>query len=97
MANGDTPDLDAFGEFGVPAHVIQKGAKEQVRLGVNEFQGRESIHIRSFHDAGEGYRPTRRGVTIPTALYPELLRGVLELGVSLGVIDPKDLPDMISE
>ena len=97
MANGDMSDLDAFGEFGVPAHVIQKGAKEQVRLGINEFQGRESIHIRSFYDAGEGYRPTRRGVTIPTALYPELLRGVLELGVSLGVIDPEKLPDVASE
>ena len=28
MTNGDTADLDAFGELGVPVHVIPKGDKE---------------------------------------------------------------------
>ena len=93
MAN-DAADLDAFGEFGVPVHIIDKSRREQIRIGLNEFHGRESIHIRSFYDTGEGFRPTRRGVTVSTALYPELLRGVLELGVTLGVLDPEAVADV---
>ena len=94
MANHSGSDPDAFGEFGVPVHIIQKSRQEQIRIGLNEFHGRESIHIRSFYDTGEGFRPTRRGVTVSTTLYPELLRGVLELGVTLGVIDPDVVSDV---
>ena len=97
MGNGNTADLDAFGEFRVPSHVIQKNRREQVWIGINDFQGREYINIRLFFDTGEGYRPTRRGVTVPTGMYPELLKGVLELGVTLGVIDPETLPEVIPE
>ena len=91
MGNGIAADPDAFGEFGVAAHVIQKSASEQVRIGINEYRGREYIDIRGFFDSGEGYRPTKRGVTVPTRLYPELLRGVLELGLTLGVVDQDTL------
>ena len=97
MINGDAADLDAFGEFGIPAHVIQKNLHSQIRIGISEFHGRESIHIRAFFDSGEGYHPTRRGVTIPTRLFPELLRGVLELGATLGVIDPETLANVTLE
>ena len=97
MANENLSDLDAFGEFGVPAHVIQKGGREQIRISLSEFKSRESIHIRSFYDAGDGYRPTRRGVTIPVHLYGELLKGVIELGTALGVIDPESYIDEVAE
>ena len=93
--NGDAADLDAFGEFGIPAHVIQKTRREQIRIGVDEFRGAEYINIRSFFDSGEGYLPTKKGVTIPTGMYPELLRGVLELGVALGVVNPEVLAEVL--
>jgi hypothetical protein len=81
-------DRDAFGAFGVPAHVIEKNKREQVRIGLNEYRGSEYIDIRTFYLADDGYRPTSRGVTLPPRLFGELLRGVLELGTQLGVIDP---------
>ena len=93
MEQDETVDLDAFGEFGVPAHVIEKNSREQVRIGVNEFSGNEYIDIRTFFHSPDGYRPTRRGVTIPTRLYPELLKGLIELGGALGIIDPEALSD----
>lgn len=87
MGNGDGADPDAFGEFGVAAHVIQKSASEQLRIGINECPGQEYIDMRAFFDPGDGYRPTKRGITLPTRLYSEVLRGVLELGVTLGAVD----------
>ena len=97
MSDGDTADLDAFGEFGVTVHVIKKNQREQIRIGVDEYRGREYINIRTFFDTGAGYRPTRRGVTIPTGMYPELLRGILELGVTLEAIVPETLSEVLSE
>ena len=93
MEQDETVDLDAFGEFGVPAHVIEKNSREQVRIGVSEYSGNEYIDIRSFFRSPKGFRPTRRGVTIPTRLYPELLKGIIELGWALGMIDPAALSD----
>ena len=93
MAQDDTTNLDAFGEFGVPAHVIEKNSREQVRIGISEFSGNEYIDIRTFFQSPDGFRPTRRGVTVPTRLYPELLKGVIELGWALGMIDPETLSD----
>ena len=86
----DAADLDAYGKFGVPAHIIEKSSHEQVRIGINEYKGVEYIDIRSFYDASDGFRPSRKGITIPTRLYGELLKGVLELGSILGVLDPSD-------
>ena len=91
MGNGNTADLDAFGEFGVPSHVIQKNRREQVWIGINEFQGREYINIRLFFDTGEGYRPTRRGVTVPTGMYPGVTEGGSGVGGDLGGYRPRDL------
>ena len=79
------------GEFGVLVHSIMKG-NDQVRISVSEFKGKEYIDIRTFYlpnDADdEGYKPTKRGVTVPTDSYWDLLKGVVELGNTLGLLDP---------
>ncbi len=86
--HNDDPELmDAFGEFGVPAHVINKNSQHQVRISVSEYRGVEYIDIRQFFLADGGFRPTKKGVTLSTKLYSELLKGVLELGATLGVLD----------
>ena len=88
----DAADLDAYGEFGVPVHIIEKSSREQVRIGINEYKGVEYIDIRSFYDVSGGFRPSTKGVTIPTRLYGELLKGILELCSTLGVLDqPTDV------
>jgi hypothetical protein len=81
-------EADDFGEFGVPAYVIQKNSRRQIRIGLNEFNRREYMDVREFYRADSGYRPTSRGITLPPSRYAELLRGVLELGSELGIIDP---------
>ena len=87
MSQRNAKDLDAFGEFGVPIHVIEKNPKEQIRISLNEFHGYEYIDVRSFYFAPDGFRPSRKGVTLPKALYGELLKGILELGGALGLIE----------
>ena len=87
---------DMAGKFGVLVHAIKKG-KGQVRISLSEYKENEYIDIRSFYlrkeGAGDEYLPTRRGVTIPTDSYPELLKGIVELGITLGMLDS----DLISE
>jgi len=91
------PDPDEFGEFGVPAHVIHKGGREQVRFYVNEYQGHEYMDIRAFYRSEEGWRPSRKGVTLRPEFYRELLKGVLELGGQVGEISQTTLDAIIKE
>ena len=89
-------DESIAGEFGVLIHSIQKRRTEQIRLSLSEYSGTEYIDIRSFYldRESEEYKPSRRGVTLPPSAFPELLRGVIELGNTLGVIDtPVPIPD----
>tara|TARA_Y100000588_G_C13349409_1_gene541712 strand:- start:19 stop:318 length:300 start_codon:yes stop_codon:yes gene_type:complete len=89
-------DESIAGEYGVLIHSIEKRKTEQVRISLSEYSGNEYIDIRSFYlDRGSSeFKPTRRGVTLPTSAFPELLQGVIELGNTLGVIDtPVSLPE----
>ncbi len=79
--NRDGPGDD---EFGLPVHVFERSASEQIRISLNEFRGFEYIDIRVFFASEDGYRPTRRGLTLRKDLYPELFRGIVELGGALG-------------
>ena len=87
---------DLAGEYGVLVHSIQRGKRNQIRISLNEFKGREYIDLRLFflnNTDEEEYRPTRKGVTLPTEDYGELLKGVIELGTTLGLLDP----DLVSD
>lgn len=84
-------------DYGVPAHIIPKNKKDQIRIGLNEYQGRQYLDIRQFYKGeGEEWKPSPKGVTIPMDLYPELLRGVLLLGEMIGA-DVKSLLDSTDE
>lgn len=73
------------GEYGVPAHIIPKNKKDQIRIGLNEYNGKRYLDVRQFYKAErEEWKPTPKGVTVPMELYPELLRGVLLLGEMIG-------------
>lgn len=84
MADQTTPLGDEFGEFGVLVHTITKSNKEQIRISLNEYRGSEYIDIRSFFQVEGLFKPSRRGITLPTRLYATLLDGVIELGPLLG-------------
>ncbi len=61
---------------------IDKSETERVRLGVNEYQGRNYIDIRVFYqDEGGDWHPTKKGVTLPTDKLDELREAVAGLTV----------------
>ena len=72
-------------DYGVPAHIIPKNKKDQIRIGLNEYQGKKYLDLRQFYRGDDNeWKPSPKGVTIPVDLYPELLRGVLLLGDMIG-------------
>ncbi len=80
-------------DYGVPAHIIPKNKRDQIRIGLNEYKEKQYLDIRQFYRGDENdWKPTSKGVTIPVDLYPELLRGVLLLGDMIGA-DVKALLD----
>jgi hypothetical protein len=88
------PDEDDRGDFGVLIHTIEKARKTQLRIYHSEYQGNEYINIREFFDSEDGWRPTKKGVTLPVRLYGSLLKGVLELGGELGLIEQSFLAEL---
>ena len=95
-----TPDssMDDDGKYGVLVHLIQKNRRQQVRISLSEFNQDEAIDIRQFYiprgEEGSDYRPTTRGVRLPISLYWELLKGVVELGHTLGLLDPAAISEL---
>lgn len=76
---------DNSDEFGVPVHVFDKSPKQQIRISINEFRGTEYVDIRTFYLFDEGFRPTKRGITLTPELIPEFLRGMFRLADTLGI------------
>ncbi len=77
-------ELAAGDEFGVPIHIFAKNSSQQIRISLNEYKGVQYIDIRQFYISENGFRPTKKGVTLRTDLYLELLNGVVLLGEALG-------------
>ena len=82
------------GDFGLLVQTIDKG-KSQVRISISEFNGKKNIDIRTFYIPKEsddgGYKPTRRGVTIPTDSYWEFFNGIIDVGNTLGLLDDESM------
>jgi hypothetical protein len=74
-------------EFGIPSFAISKSDQEEIRFAVGEYKGHEYIDIRSYFRSPDGFRPTKKGITLKPALYGELLKGVFQVGLDLGLID----------
>lgn len=70
---------------------VQKHGKEKIVLQVSNFKGKKYIDIRTqFLDSdGDGWIPTKKGITLNVNLSPELLIAFLEL---MNEIDWKNLP-----
>lgn len=85
--------LEDADKFGILVHAFDRTDDEQVRIYFGEFRGTRYIDIRIYYLAEDGFRPTKRGIRIHEELFPELLRGVLELFEVLNV-DPKSLSEL---
>ena len=89
---------DDEGKYGVLVHLIQKSPRQQVRISLSNFNDDEAIDIRQFYvpkgKEDSEYRPTPKGVRLPTTAYWELLRGVVELGHTMGVLDPAAVAEL---
>jgi hypothetical protein len=56
---------------------IEKREGERIRIGFNEFEDREYIDIRQYYENEEGeWRPTKKGVTLPTDKLEELKEAI---------------------
>lgn len=73
-------------EFGIPIYIVTKNLKEQVRISINEYKRSEYIDIRIFYlnEVNDEYRPSKKGITLRKDLFPELLRGIVLLGDTIG-------------
>lgn len=72
-------------EYGVVVHVIEKSRREQIRISLNEHRGYDYIDLRVFYNSGDGWRPSRKGLTMKKESFPELFRGIVELGSAIGM------------
>lgn len=91
---GATEDDD---QYGIPVHTFDKNKKERIRIALNEYKGHQYIDIRTFYLADGEYKPSSKGVTLKTELYPELLKGVMELAATLGIDAESILDSTTSE
>jgi hypothetical protein len=52
-------------------------ATEEIRAGIKEFRGRRYIDFRTYYMDKEGeWKPTKKGITLPTEFMPELRQAV---------------------
>ena len=70
---------------GVLVAAIVKTSKEQIVVGVREYQGTRFIDIRSHYMQEGQWRPSKKGITLPLDTYPELAEAVVHLGDALGL------------
>lgn len=74
---------------------FNKNAMEEIRVSLSEFKGHRLIDIRSFFGRKEDDRnPTKKGISISVALYPDLKKAIEELEEVLladGLLQEEDL------
>ena len=74
---------------GVLIGSIPKRATEEVLVGLREYKGTRFIDVRSYFLAADGeWRPSTKGVTLPTEAFGELAETVGRLGEALGFGKP---------
>lgn len=57
-------------------HIIPKNKREAFHFTREEFQGRDYFSVRIWYDAGQEYRPTQKGVSIPVERFDEFAEGI---------------------
>ena len=59
---------------------VEKREGERIRIGLNEYEGREYIDIRQYFQNDEGeWRPTKKGVTLPPDKMEDLHKAIGQL------------------
>ncbi|MBW1963414.1 MAG: transcriptional coactivator p15/PC4 family protein [Deltaproteobacteria bacterium] len=59
---------------------IEKNGSELIRFSIREFKGHCFADIRLHFEDSEGtWRPTKKGITVPIKLLPNLVEGVKKL------------------
>ena len=59
------------------AVTVEKREGEHIRIGLNEYEGKEYIDIRQHYKNEEGeWRPTKKGVTLPTERLVDLKEAI---------------------
>ena len=69
--------------------VVGKTITQEIRISLSYFKEMALINIRTFVDFEGELRPTQKGVSIKTALYPQLMDAVEKLGALI-----KEIPDV---
>lgn len=62
-------------------HEFHRSSIEKVRISIEEYKDKKLIHIRIYKDYqdGQGFKPTKRGVSINVSLAGELQKGIKKL------------------
>ena len=77
---------------------FRRNPTEEVRATLNEFRGRRYMHLRIYYQDDNGeWKPTRKGVSLPTDFMPELKEAVLALEKALAEEDEAEPSDEKSE
>ena len=73
---------------------VEKREGERIRIGYNTYEDKEYIDIRQFYqNEEEEWKPTKKGVTIPTELLSELKEAI----AALDDADEADEPENVLE
>ncbi len=71
----------------VPVAVIPKNTKEEVRIALSSFKGRNLIDVRTYAVWGDdpAPRPTRNGVSLSVDRLPDLIAALQSAAATAGV------------
>jgi hypothetical protein len=74
--------------------VFPKNSREQVRIILGEFRGREILNIRVFWTSdGKNWNPSQKGLAIGVEKLPNLLASLHRAAEALGQDAPEDAGD----
>lgn len=60
---------------------FERGPGQQIQIRLTTFRGREYLDLRNFYlDENNEWKPTRKGIAIPTELYEDLMTALNEVG-----------------
>jgi hypothetical protein len=78
-----------------PVFEVSKNSKEIIRLNLEEYRGHKLADLRVYcQDEQGGMIPTRKGISIPISLWPQIRAGLGKLEqaiIAAGWLDAADL------
>jgi len=58
---------------------FDKNTREKIRVYINEYAGKQLLHIRVFYQDLDGeWKPTKKGISLRLDLAKEVLKGALD-------------------